>query len=97
MPLSTSRSPPQIVAAVLKTHQRLNVVDRLFTAAERLERFPASGRSLPELPGAPLREIIDGNYRIVYRVREDAVEILTVFDGHRRIPEDDLPRVKKKR
>src|SRR5436190_1778161 len=53
-------------------------------------------RFLVRFCGAPLREVIESNYRIVCRAREDAIEIITVFDGHRRIPEDDLPRVKKR-
>jgi plasmid stabilization system protein ParE len=30
-----------------------------------------------------LREVVYENYRVVYRVRPDAVEILTVFHGAR--------------
>ncbi len=48
------------------------------------------GRQLPEVSGSDLRELIDGNYRIVYRVRKKNVEIITVFEAHRLFPECDL-------
>lgn len=43
------------------------------------------------MPRCGLRELVEGNYRIVCRLREGEVEILTVFEGHRRLPVDDLP------
>jgi plasmid stabilization system protein ParE len=35
-----------------------------------------------------VREIFKRTYRIVYRVMSDRIEILTVFEGHRRFPSD---------
>jgi plasmid stabilization system protein ParE len=68
--------------------QRLSA--RLVRGASTLARNPNLGRRVPELPGSGLRELIDGNYRIVYRVRPPRVEILTVFEGHRRFPLADV-------
>jgi toxin ParE1/3/4 len=64
------------------------VVDRIVKAVDRLEEFPLSGRSVPERPDTKLREMLCGNYRIVYRVSGDLVEVVTVFHGARiaRIP-----------
>jgi plasmid stabilization system protein ParE len=45
---------------------------------------------VPELPGSALREVIEGNYRVVYRVREPMIEIVTVFEGHRQFPVTDV-------
>ena len=42
-----------------------------------------SGRVVPELGDESIREVIHGNYRIVYRMRHDVVEIATVFHGAR--------------
>jgi len=55
----------------------------------RLTRFPNSGRIVPEFPTSGLREVIVGNYRIIYRVvsKKSRVEILTVHHGARRIEE----------
>jgi addiction module RelE/StbE family toxin len=56
--------------------------DRIKHRAESLCRFPNRGRVLPEIGRDDVRELIEGNYRIAYRVRKDAVDILTVFEGH---------------
>ena len=60
----------------------LFVID-ILAAIERLEEFPKIGRVVPEKEDPSIREIIFGNYRIVYRIREETVEILTVYHGSR--------------
>ncbi len=65
--------------------------ERLIARAEILEKHPRIGRVVPEAPGGELRELLEGHYRIVYRLRGERVEILTVFEGHRLMPEEDLP------
>ena len=35
-------------------------VERLFAAADHLQRFPESGRVVPELDRADIREVIEG-------------------------------------
>ena len=59
------------------------VVERIVAAVERLQNHPHSGRVVPELGDETIREVIHGNYRIVYRLRHDVVEIATVFHGAR--------------
>ena len=64
------------------------LVERIVAAVERLEENPRSGRVVPELDDESVREVIHGNYGIVYRVRHDVVEIATVFHGARLLPLD---------
>ncbi len=64
---------------------------RLMQRTRSLGAFPESGRRVPERPRSPLREVIVGNYRIVYRIGTKRVEVLTVFEGHRLLPNEDLP------
>jgi addiction module RelE/StbE family toxin len=59
------------------------LVERIVAAASRLESNPLSGRVVPEVRDESLREVIHGNYRIVYRLRHGVVEIATVFHGAR--------------
>lgn len=66
------------------------LVLRLVDRGASLFRLPGRGRAVPELPEAGLRELIEGNHRLVYRVGPGAVEIVTVFEAHRRLPEEDL-------
>lgn len=58
-------------------------VQRIFKAVGRLEDFPQSGRIVPELQNEFVREIIFGNYRIVYRLKLNKVEIITVYHSAR--------------
>lgn len=58
-------------------------IARLITAASRLIEFPELGRVVPEFDRPDLRELIVRPYRLVYRVRDESVEIATVFHASR--------------
>ena len=62
----------------------------VFRAAERLERFPRSGRIVPEVARENIREIILGNYRIIYRVLEAETQVLTVYHSARLLDPSEL-------
>ncbi len=49
------------------------------------------GRKVPEFDREDIREVVLGGYRLVYRVRTDAIEVLTVFDGRRLLSSADPP------
>ena len=57
--------------------------DKLKRRAESLCRFPNRGGIVLEIGRDDVRELVEGNYRIVYRVRKDAVHLLTIFEGHK--------------
>ena len=59
------------------------LADRLVAAVEQVGQFPESGRIVPEIGDEALREIVHGNYRIVYRLGSETVEIITVHHGAR--------------
>jgi len=63
--------------------------DKLQRRAESVRRFPNRGRTPPEVDSEDIRELIEGNYRIVYRVLKDAVHILTLFEGYRLADDPD--------
>lgn len=62
------------------------VAERLFDATQRLEAFPLSGRIVPELGRDDVREIIVGEYRIVYRLGDETALLITVFRSSRLLP-----------
>jgi addiction module RelE/StbE family toxin len=64
------------------------VAERLYEATVRLELFPRSGRVVPEVGRHDLRELIVGDYRIVYRLEAGVAVLLTVFRGSRLLPID---------
>jgi len=72
----------EFIAADSPHYARLFAMDVLATV-ERLSVFPHSGRVVPELKNPEIREILFGSYRIVYRVKGDFVELLTVYHGAR--------------
>jgi len=53
----------------------------IFKKVEILETFPISGRIVPESGSKNIREIFHGSYRIIYRIKYDLVEILTIHHG----------------
>jgi toxin ParE1/3/4 len=57
------------------------LVERIIAAVARLESHPFSGRVVPEVGEESIREIIQGSYRIVYRVNRDLAQVVTVFHG----------------
>ncbi|MEK7274588.1 MAG: type II toxin-antitoxin system RelE/ParE family toxin [Candidatus Desantisbacteria bacterium] len=58
-------------------------ITRLFEATDRLQRFPLSGRVIPEINNQACREIIYGAYRVMYRLEEGDVWITGVMHGAR--------------
>jgi toxin ParE1/3/4 len=78
------------IAADSPQYARLFAMDVL-VAVERLADFPNSGRVVPELKDPAIREILLGSYRIVYRVKGDLVEVLTVYHRARLLDPSRLP------
>jgi plasmid stabilization system protein ParE len=55
--------------------------DKALHTLSRLGDFPESGRTVPEYPALPFREVIVAPYRFFYQVRVDAVWIVAVWHG----------------
>ena len=54
------------------------------SALRRLEKFPRSGRPIPEFPELPYREVIVAPYRFFYRTERQIVWIVAVWHGAQR-------------
>jgi plasmid stabilization system protein ParE len=55
-----------------------------------LKTFPQQGRIVPELEKQNIsdyRELIEGNYRIIYSIQEETVFIHTIVDSRRNLEE----------
>lgn len=61
-----------------------------FARVGQLGRFPKSGRQIPETPRQDIRELVWGNYRIIYRIEPHQVSILTIRHMRQILPMDDL-------
>ena len=58
-------------------------VQRIILAVDKLSNFPRLGRMVPEADNEIIREIFYQNYRIIYRIKGELIEILTVIHGRR--------------
>ncbi len=67
-------------------------IDTIFKQVERLISFPQSGRIVPETNREQIREIHYKNYRIIYRLDEQTINILTVRHGKQILPLDEIPK-----
>ncbi len=59
---------------------------RLFEATSQIETFPKSGRIVPELGREDVRELVVGEYRMVYQLKADLAVLMTVFRSSRLFP-----------
>lgn len=61
-----------------------SIVSKLFNKVNILKKMPRVGRIVPEKNDERIRELIEGNYRIIYEIRgEDRIEVLLVHHSSR--------------
>ena len=65
-------------------------VERLRRSARTAAKQPLAGRRVPEVGRDNVREVLVGKYRIVYEIQKKEIRILTVFEGHRPLPDPVL-------
>ena len=76
----------QFVAALAYiSHDNPGAAERFRQRAEqvlrRLEEFPESGRTIPDFPQLPNREVIVAPYRFFYRIEAPTVWVVAVWHG----------------
>ncbi|MBC8463693.1 MAG: type II toxin-antitoxin system RelE/ParE family toxin [Deltaproteobacteria bacterium] len=64
-----------------KPSAAINFRNKAETILRRLEKFPESGRLIPEFPELPYREVIVSPYRFFYKRKGDIVWIVAVWHG----------------
>ncbi len=60
-------------------------VEKLLERVDQLENFPKSGRVVPEFNLDSIRELIEGNYRIVYKISANQAAIIRVHHAARQL------------
>jgi len=73
----------------------VDFVDKLITIAETIVDNPLKGRVVPELSLENIRELLYKNYRVVYLIKKNSIEVLTVFEGHQLLKKEELLKTKK--
>jgi toxin ParE1/3/4 len=71
-------------------NRAIKFIDRIINRGESLAQFPNKGRIVLEFSIPEIREILEQNYRIVYRITKTRIEILTIFEGHRLIRTQEI-------
>jgi toxin ParE1/3/4 len=61
----------------------------LLRRIQQLERFPLSGRKVPEFDQEALRELIEPPYRVVYRVAGSGIQVVRIWRSERLLPEPE--------
>lgn len=70
--------------AIESVHYAKILSDKLFVRTQILASFPEIGRVVPEVRNPSVRELIEGNYRIIYEViSDDLVLIQTIWHSAR--------------
>lgn len=62
------------------------MVDRLTSRSKQIAKFPQSGRMVPEYHDPEVREVIEGAYRIIYRILPKQIDVVAVIHSARRMP-----------
>ena len=65
-------------------------INTVFKKVEELKTFPECGRLVPETVNKAIRELIYGNYRIIYRLEEKRISVLTIRHGKQILPVDEI-------
>jgi len=71
-------------------HYAASVVQKIFETPQSLLNFPEQGRIVPELGDESIREIFVFQYRIIYKLMNYNICILTVIHGKRELSKDSL-------
>lgn len=64
------------------------VSQEIVEKSEKLNKFPAVGRIVPELGDPNIRELLIYSYRLVYEVFPDKVEVLALIHSKRNFIRD---------
>jgi plasmid stabilization system protein ParE len=55
-----------------------DTIDNITNRSKQIASFPRSGRIVSHLDNDNIREIVEGNYRIVYHLISDRIDVIAV-------------------
>jgi toxin ParE1/3/4 len=65
-------------------------VNTVFSKVEQLKSAPEIGRHVPEIKNNQFRELIYGDYHIIYRIEKKQQSILTIRHSKQILPIDEI-------
>jgi plasmid stabilization system protein ParE len=63
-------------------------IGRVLDRGDQIADQPRSGRVVPEYRWDTIGEVFEGDDRIIYRIRSQQVDVLTVRHGAQRLPQN---------
>jgi len=66
------------------------MITKIFKRVETLSKYPERGRKVPEANREEIREVFEGDYRIIYRIEPKKVSVLTVRNFKQLLPDKDI-------
>ncbi|MDP2302749.1 MAG: type II toxin-antitoxin system RelE/ParE family toxin [Ignavibacteria bacterium] len=78
------------------TAAAIEFVNELISVAETISDYPEKGRIVPELSIEKIREVLHKNYRVVYLIKKNSIDILTLFEGHQLLKKEEIFKSKLK-
>ena len=66
------------------------MVDRLTSRSIQIHEHPLSGEMVPEFGDVSVREVIEGPYRMVYRISAPTLIVLAVIHGSRLLTPESI-------
>ena len=64
------------------------MVDRITARSKQIASFPESAPVVGEYADPTVREVLEGPYRLIYRIGQEAVVVLAVIHGARPLPQE---------
>ena len=61
-------------------------IETVFSKVEQLKSATEIGMIVPEIRNNQFRELIYGNYRVIYRIEAEQISILTIRHGKQILP-----------
>ena len=65
-------------------------INSIFSKVDKLKSSPEIGSIVPEIKNNQFRELIYGNYRIIYHVEKKQISILTIRHGKQILPIEEI-------
>ena len=67
-----------------------NLIENIFNKVESLSDNSERGRVVPESNREDVRELFEGEYRIIYKLESKKLFVLTIRNFKQLLPEEDL-------
>jgi plasmid stabilization system protein ParE len=64
------------------------MIDRIIRRVETIAPFPFGGRKVPEFDREDLREVPESPYRIIYRIKPNEIQVVTIMHYRQLLPND---------